>query len=94
MKEFEGTVIVSAQQLYQLVEAAVETVLNKQQSTPSITNQKEMTAKEAARELKYESPRTLRQYHHVHLQPIRRGRRLFYRSDEVMKLKSKLFNKL
>lgn len=93
MKEFEGTVILPAQQLYQLIEAAVETALSRQQSSTIVTS-KEMSAKEAAKELQYESPRTLQQFHHVHLSPVRRGRRLFYLTEEVMKLKSKLFNKL
>lgn len=95
MKEFEGTIIMPAQQLYYLIETAVETALNRQGASNSSKQENEtLTAEEAAKELKYKSARTLSKYHHKGLTPTRRGRRIFYKREEVMQLKLNIFNKI
>lgn len=96
--EFQGTVILSAQQLYEIVQTATETGARKAlEEMNSIRPGKQLPelvpAKEAAIYLGYKSKATLRQYHHNELKPVRRGRSLFYDRDELIKLKKKIFNK-
>lgn len=94
--DFQGTVILHAQQVYDMLVLAAE--MGAKHALAAQGQQPEplpeyLTAEEAATLLGYKSKGSLRKYHHRELTPTRReGKRLFYRSGEVIKLKKRLFN--
>lgn len=96
--DFQGTVIIPVQQLIDIIELkvaeGVKAELDRRQREGSAQPLPEyLTAEEAATLLGYKSKGSLRKYHHRELTPTRReGKRLFYRSGEVIKLKKRLFN--
>lgn len=93
--DFQGTVILTAQQVFEIARAAAETGARQAIETlsPPAPKQPYLTAEQAATELGYKTKASLRKYHGRELHPIRRnGRRLFYDTQEVLKLKKIIFN--
>lgn len=96
LHDFQGTVIITAQQLFEIARVAAET--GARQAIEAMRQPEKQvpeyyTAEEAATELGYKTKAPLRKFHGRELKPIRRnGKRLFYASDEVAKLKNRLFN--
>lgn len=91
---FEGLVVIPAHQHYEMLKAAAESGAMialeafTKQTAPGLPD--EMTARAAAKMCGYKSAKTLVTYHFDGLTPIRKGKRLFYSSGEVVKLKLKL----
>lgn len=97
MKELQGTVIITAQQLFDIARAAAETgarqAIEAMSAAGPAPKAEYLTAEEAAGELGYKTKAPLRKFHGKELKPVRRnGKRLFYASAEVAKLKNRLFN--
>lgn len=96
--EFQGTVIITAQQLWEIARTAAETGARQAIEAMRTTDKPDVpdyyTAEEAAGELGYKSKASLRKFHGRELHPVRReGKRLFYAAKEVENLKKRLFNK-
>lgn len=97
---FQGTVIVDAQQLADIVAVmtakAVREELDRREAivaTPLDDLPDEVPAKLAAKFLNYATGKSLAQYHGQGLTPLRvNGKRLFYKKAELVKLKKRLMN--
>lgn len=95
MHDFEGMVLMPANLLFQMIQTAVDDALERREKQTTDEAQElpeEMAAIDAARFLHYKNTRSLKQYEGTDLKPIRRNRKLFYKSSELVKLKKILFS--
>lgn len=87
----------TADQFFEMMKTAVRQVLAEagHEPEPSQDLPDLISAAEAAEILRYRSTRTLKKFHtDGRLKPIRRGRKaLFYKREQVEKLKTALFGK-
>lgn len=96
---FQGTVIITTQELADIVAVmtakAVREELDRREASatdPAAELPDEVPAAMAAKFCNYATGKSLRKWHGYGLIVIRRGKRLFYKKEEVVKLKKKLFN--